>query len=209
MSAEAMALATSERTDFAELLAGLTPQQWDAPTLCDRWRVREVAAHTISFDGLGPRALVTRFVRGLLSVNRINALGVADLAEKTPEQLVELMRTHARPSGLAAGFGGRTALTDNMIHHQDIRRPLGLPRVIPAERLRIALDFARASPLIRGGWRGRGVRLVATDVDWAAGSGPEVRGSGEPLLMTMAGRSTALADLDGPGLPVLARHLGA
>ena len=84
-----------------------------------------------------------------------------------------------------------------MIHQQDIRRPLRLPRTIPAERLRAALDFVRYAPTIRGAWRARGVRLVATDVDWSHGKGPEVRGTGEALLMIMAGRPDALADLDG------------
>jgi hypothetical protein len=52
----------------------------------------------------------------------------------------------------------------------------------------------------------RGVRLVATDLDWSHGNGPEVRGSGEALLMAMAGRPAALDDLDGPGKAKLAKH---
>ena len=32
----------------------LTPEQWDAPTLCTRWRVRDVVAHVISYDELSP-----------------------------------------------------------------------------------------------------------------------------------------------------------
>ena len=99
------------------------------------------------------------------------------------------------------------ALTDNMIHQQDIRRPLQLARRIPPERLRAALDFARYAPTIRGAWRVRGVRLVADDLDWSHGRGPEVRGSGEALLMAMAGRRAALDDLSGPGQPKLAQRL--
>ncbi len=204
---DTMALATAERTDFADFLGQLTPTQWDAPTLCERWRVRDVVAHTISFDELNPVQLAGRFVRGLLSVNCINELAVADYRDRSPRQLCDLVRSHARPAGLAKGFGGRIALTDNMIHQQDIRRPLGLPRRIPDDRLREALDFARTSPLIRGAWRGRGVYLQATDLDWAAGYGPRVSGPGEALLMAMAGRAAALADLDGPGLPHFARRV--
>jgi hypothetical protein len=50
------------------------------------------------------------------------------------------------------------------------------------------------------------VRLVATDVDWTYGNGPEVRGSGEAVLMAMAGRRAALGDLDGPGKAKLAHR---
>jgi uncharacterized protein (TIGR03083 family) len=203
-----MELATAERLDLARFLEKLTPQQWIAPTLCPKWRVGEVVAHTVGFDGLSPRQLTAVFLQGRLSVDRINAVQVAQYAGSTPEQLVQRVREHARPTGLASGFGGRIALTDNMIHHQDIRRALGLPRDIPAQRLTVALDFARWAPLIRGAWRARGLRLTATDLEWAAGSGPLVRGTGEALLMAMAARPAALADLDGPGVPTLARRIG-
>ena len=79
--------------------------------------------------------------------------------------------------------------------------------MIPADRLSAALDFVRRSPTIRGVKRARGVTLVATDLTWSAGQGPEVRGPGEALLMAMAGRRDALRDLDGPGLQGLAARV--
>lgn len=193
-------LGRDERLDFADFLAGLSAEEWDRPTLCTDWTVRDVVAHIMSYEGMAPAQLVGRFLRGGLMTDRINALGVADLAGHPSERLVAMVREHAYPRGLGAGFGGRIALTDNMIHQQDVRRALGLPRAIAAERLTVALDFARFAPLIRGAWRARGTRLVATDLDWSHGRGPDVRGPGEALLMVMAGRPAALADLDGPGL---------
>ncbi|MDT5291843.1 MAG: hypothetical protein QOF88_6732 [Mycobacterium sp.] len=203
----ALNLARDERIEFADFLTGLTPEQWDAPTLCTGWRVRDVAAHVVSFEGMTPRELTARFLKGRLQMDRINGLGVGDLADRSPEQLIALLRDNAEPRGMGAGFGGRVALTDNMIHQQDIRRPLGLARTIPVERLCAALDFVRYSPTIRGAWRVRGVRLIATDVDWSHGKGPEVRGPGEALLMVMAGRPDALRDLDGPGLAIISSHV--
>ena len=35
----------SERRGLAELLASLTDEQWETPSLCADWRVRDVAAH--------------------------------------------------------------------------------------------------------------------------------------------------------------------
>lgn len=204
-----MGLAAAERRDLARFVGKLTLQQWIAPTLCPQWRVAEVVAHTVGFDGLSPRQLAAMFLRGRLSLDRINAVEVAQFAGWTPEQLVGRVWDHARPTGLTAGFGGRIALTDTMIHHQDIRRALGVPRDVPAQRLTVALDFARWAPPIRGAWRARGLRLSASDLNWTAGSGPLVRGTGEALLMAMAARPAALADLDGPGVPTLARRLGA
>lgn len=200
-------LARAERLEFADLLEGLTPDQWSAPTLCQHWRVRDVVAHILSYEGLPPAALARRFAAGRLRTDRINALAVAELAGTSPDELVAMLRRHAMPTGLGAGFGGRIALTDNMIHQQDVRRPLGLPRVVAADRLRVALDFARWAPLIRGAWRARGVRLVADDLDWSAGRGPEVRGGGEALLLVMAGRRDALGDLSGPGVDRLSARV--
>jgi uncharacterized protein (TIGR03083 family) len=117
-----------------------------------------------------------------------------------------MVRRYAEPQGITAGFDGKIALTDGMIHQQDIRRPLGIPRAIDPERLRVALEFAKYAPRLLGALHARGVRLVATDMDWSHGRGPEVRGSGEALLMAMAGRSDALKDLTGPGKDKLAQR---
>lgn len=38
------AIAT-ERRELAAMLDSPAPAQWDEPTLCAEWRVREVAAH--------------------------------------------------------------------------------------------------------------------------------------------------------------------
>jgi uncharacterized protein (TIGR03083 family) len=161
----------------------------------------------VSYDELTTGGLVGRFLKGRLNTDRINAIGVADYADRAPEQIIAMIRANTEPHGLTGGFGGRIALTDGMIHQQDIRRSIGLPRAIDPERLRTALDFARFAPTIRGAWRARGVRLVATDLEWAYGKGAEVRGSGEALLMAMAGRRAALADLDGPGKAKLTQHI--
>ncbi|HNM85526.1 MAG TPA: maleylpyruvate isomerase family mycothiol-dependent enzyme, partial [Mycobacterium sp.] len=72
-----MEMARDERREFADFLATLTPEQWDEPSLCSRWRVRDVVAHTISYDELTTFGLAVRFLRGGLIVNRVNAIGVA------------------------------------------------------------------------------------------------------------------------------------
>ena len=202
-----MEMALAEREEFAALLEELTPQQWDGPTLCEKWRVRDVVAHVIGYDPLSRPQLMRRMAKGLVTHGGANAVGVAEYAAKSPEELTALMREYAVPHGLTSGFGGRIALTDGMIHQQDIRRPLGMQRTISAEPLRIALDFTRWAPRLLGALQARGVRLVATDVDWAYGKGPEVRGSGEALLMAMAGRRAALDDLDGSGKAKLAQRI--
>jgi uncharacterized protein (TIGR03083 family) len=205
MTATLMSMARDERAELADFLATLAPQDWAAPSLCTEWTVKDVVAHVISYEELGPLGLVRRFAKG--RIVRANQVGVDEFTTLDSQQLLEFLRTHLQPRGLTAGFGGMIALVDGTIHHQDIRRSLGRPRVIPAARLERVLRLMPGNPRLGAGRRIRGLRLHATDVVWAHGHGPEVTGPGEALLMAMGGRPVALADLDGPGLPTLSRRL--
>jgi uncharacterized protein (TIGR03083 family) len=200
-------LARDDRADLADFLAGLAPSQWEASTLCSRWRVRDIVAHIISYDDLGPVGFVGRFAAGRFNPDKANQVGVDQYASLSPEELLVELEGHLRPTGLTAGFGGRIGLVDGLIHHQDIRRALGATREVPRERLAAALPFARVAPPIRAFSRIRGLRLVATDIDWSTGRGPVVEGPAEPLLMAMAGRVDAVDELTGAGLPTLAGRM--
>lgn len=197
-----------ERLELVELLEGLSPDQWEAPTLCERWRVRDVVAHVLAYEDLGPRDVGTVLVRGRLRFDRMNDLALERFRHATPADLLERARTHTVPSGLTAMMGAGIALTDGMVHQQDVRRPLGLPRRIDPDRLRFVLRFAATSPALLGLWQTRGVRVVAEDVDWATGRGPEARGTGEQVLMVMAGRRGIARELTGPGAERLVRRTG-
>ena len=206
MTATLMTMAHAERADLAAFLATLTPGDWEAPTLCSKWTVKDVVAHMISYEELGSWGLLKRFAKGWIV--RANEVGVADFAALSPEQLLAFLGDHLTPKGLTAGFGGMIALVDGTIHHQDIRRSLDRPRIVPADRLTRVLGLVPGNPRLGAGRRIRGLALRATDVDWAHGRGPQVDGPGEALLMAMSGRPAALADLTGPGLPTLAARLG-
>jgi uncharacterized protein (TIGR03083 family) len=202
-----MAMARDERTELLELLESLTPEQWNAPTLCQRWRVRDVIAHMFSYDELSTIGLIGRLLRGGLSPDRANAIGVAAYANRAPDELLTLAHSCLQPRGLTAKFGGRIALTDGMIHHQDIRRPLGITRQVPAQRLAVALEFATTARPIRAAPRIKGLTLAATDLDWTTGEGPEVNGPAESLLMAMAGRRGITPELTGPGVATLTKRI--
>ena len=205
MPASLMSMARDERADLAAFLSTLTPQQWQAPSLCTKWTVKDVVAHVVSYEELSKWGVAKRLIKGGF-VNS-NQIGVDEYAGQSPEQLLDFLNAHLVPRGLTAGFGGMIALVDGTVHHQDIRRALGLPRTIPTDRLLAVLQRVPSNPRLGAGRRIRGLRLRATDVDWAHGSGEEVTGTGEALLMAMTGRPSALGDLDGPGQPILADRL--
>ena len=96
-----------------------------------------MVAHDISYDELSARGLLTHAVKGRFRLDRVNALALAQYHTRTPGQLLALLTHHLQPRGLPAALGGRVALVEGLIHHQDIRRPLGRPRPIPPERPRM------------------------------------------------------------------------
>jgi uncharacterized protein (TIGR03083 family) len=198
-------LACDERADLAAFLESLTPQDWNAPSLCEKWTVKDVVAHVVSYEELTTFGLAKRFVKGHLV--RANEVGVQEFAPMSPQQLIDFLRRHLRPQGLTAAFGGMIGLVDGTIHHQDIRRALRRPREVPADRLRRILPLVPNNPRLGAGRRIRGLRLIATDIDWRHGSGPEVSGTAEALLLAMTGRRETVGELSGPGQSTLAARV--
>jgi uncharacterized protein (TIGR03083 family) len=201
--ADRMQLAADERRDLADLLDTLSPEQWATRSLCEGWTVRDVVAHLISYEELGPLGIPIPMLRAGFRPRQMNRLRQRAYRDHRPEQLVAILRANLRPRGLTALFGGAIGLTDCVIHHQDIRRALAIPRQVPPERVVEALDFSLRAPVLPTKQNIAGVHALATDVDWQHGHGPEVRGTGEALLMALAGRAGALDDLQGPGLEIL------
>ena len=64
-------LARDERADPAAFLTTLSPEQRQAPTLCARWRVRDVVAHVVSYDELDMYGLLAKAVRGPVSYTHL------------------------------------------------------------------------------------------------------------------------------------------
>lgn len=197
-----------ERIEFADLCDRLTPAQWDQMSLCSEWRVRDVAGHVIEVATLtGPKVAAMLLRYGF----RINTMVTREAIKHGTETAPEDLRAEVRATvGLRRAFPGikpEGVLTGEMIHQQDVRRAVGMNRTIDPRRVRIALDQAKrtmAGVLFGRRWSAD-LFLRAVDMDWQAGTpaSPEVEGTGEALLMAMAGRATALDDLTGPGLEVI------
>lgn len=92
----------------------------------------------------------------------------------------------------------------------DIRRPLGLPRDFPRERLVAVLDaLPRIGGFMQTKKRIAGLRLVATDIEHTVGDGAEIRGPAEALILAASGRTAGLDELTGEGVNVLTERLKA
>ena len=188
-----------EISDVHAFVAELTGEQWDAHSLCGEWTVMEVAAHLASFVGVPTWALATRMARGGFIPARANSKAVSVWCGRGRAAIVDAFRPAGVP-GIARTYG-RVGLAELIIHHQDMRRPLGQLRVVPEARLRVALGVAARWPMGTGASRRRrGLRLCASDIEWSLGDGPAVTGTAEAILMTLAGRQPVFSELSGEGL---------
>ena len=192
----------AERRDLVDLLKTLTPEEWETQSLCSLWRVRDVVAHLL-YDALPTHRYVLAMVRNRFDVNALNN-GLVDDQRSVPTADL-LARTAAIERGTLSRFTPKVAIADMFVHQQDITRPLDRPRTIDPDRLRLVLDHPDPFAFT---WRNtKGLRFVATDIDWSRGSGPEVRGAGEALALAVAGRTVVLDELEGDGVQTLRHRL--
>jgi uncharacterized protein (TIGR03083 family) len=202
------AASAAERRGVADLLESLDEPALATPSLCEGWDVRTVGAHLAT-------AITARVLPFLLlsirygSFNRANDERSRRAAQQPVADIVATLRTHADSRFSPPGTGPRAPLTDVLVHSGDMRRPLGLPHEPPAERVRTALEFLTGTRTFGFVPRGAlsGLRLVASDIGFTAGSGPELHGRGADLMMAACGRNSVLAQLSGDGVEVLRTRL--
>lgn len=193
-----------ERLRLADELEGLTPEQWEVQSLCAQWRVRDVLAHLVASTDMRLAVMFGRLLRNGFNVDRTLSQQAREMGQRPPQELLPELRERAASRHTPPGAKPINLMSDCVMHSQDIRRPLGLPCTIDPATLRAAADFLATNDFnCRSAKRAAGLRLVATDVDWSHGDGPEVRGPLEALVMSIAGRVAACSDLDGPGVDEL------
>lgn len=206
-------IATVNRLRAADLLAGLTPEQWRTPSLCAGWTVRDIAGHLV--DALETKTGVVRMMLALIryrgSLDRMVDARARRSARRSTADLVAGLRELAAVRLNPPVIGPLGPMTDSLIHLRDIARPLGVGATPPPDEWRVVLDLlADPRPATRNlvpRDRLGGLRLVATDQAWQHGAGREVRGPSEALAMAISGRPAALADLEGEGVALLSDRL--
>jgi uncharacterized protein (TIGR03083 family) len=197
----------AQRRALADLLASLDEETWERSSLCAEWRVRDVAAHVaLTPQSPGTVRILARGLRAGGNFDAVNRDMAVAHADRPPAELVAELRELADSRRKPAITTVDNLLFDVLVHVQDVAVPLGLTTAMPLDA---ALEGVER--VWRMGWpfwarrRLRGLRLTATDVDWSAGTGAEVRGSVQALLLLLTGRTgAALPQLSGPGTERLA-----
>jgi uncharacterized protein (TIGR03083 family) len=198
----------SERASLVDALDKLPDADWDKPSLCARWVIRDVVGHIVATASMTPPRFIAKLASSGFNFQTMVGRDIASVtAGKTSAELVQALRSRidarTAPPGPAVSWLGET-----IVHGEDIFRALGAYREHPIEHTVAVADFYRGSNLLIGAKdRISGVTLRATDVDWRHGSGPEASGPILALVLAMTGRAAALDDLTGDGVAVLrGRH---
>ena len=182
-------LVIDERYRFIDSLDDLNADQWNQASLCEGWRVRDVIGHLVS-------SLEVPMWKWVVGIARHRSFDVQSdvLARRfgadDPADLVKRYRAKAQTRFAPPMMGPRAPLSDVVIHSRDVGRPLGPPTVVSEEAQRIVLGYLQS-----GEARGfvaksltKGLRFTATDLGLSLGDGPEVSGTGEAIIMALAGR---------------------
>lgn len=198
-----------QRRAVAAVLDEIGEDEWDTPSLCTGWRIREVAAHiAMTPQPLSLWTIAREFSRARGDYNVLVDTLARAHARRPTTQLVAEIRDTAASRRLPKVTNYRNVLFDIIVHGQDISIPLGRPVPVPKDAA--AAAATRAYAVGRPVWRPRrldGFRLRATDTAWAVGAGAEIAGPITALLLLITGRPIALDQLTGPGVDEAAVRL--
>jgi uncharacterized protein (TIGR03083 family) len=183
---------------LADLLEAADPGVWDAPSLCEGWRTREVVAHmTMPARYTGPQFMAELEAAGGDFTLLSNTVAARDGALAVASLLADL-RSDVLHGWQPPGGGAEGALTHCVIHGLDVTEAVPLARRVPEARIAQVLGIVAAagSPNLFGVDL-EGVELRADDLDWSFGSGALVRGPAQALALVACGRSLPPGRLSG------------
>ncbi|HEV7189484.1 MAG TPA: maleylpyruvate isomerase family mycothiol-dependent enzyme [Blastococcus sp.] len=193
-----MPMISVERRAFGDVLSGMTEPDWNARSLCEGWRVREVVAHmTMPFRYPAPRFLA-ELVRSRGNFTRMSDRVARRDARAPIGTLLAGWLANVDHRWKPPGGGLKGALTHDVVHGLDITVPLGIEHPVSEAALRVVLDNA-TSPLNlkHFGIDLTGIRLEADDLDWAYGDGEPLRGTARHLLLVLMDRRLPAGVLSG------------
>ncbi|MGW0247350.1 maleylpyruvate isomerase family mycothiol-dependent enzyme [Nocardia goodfellowii] len=188
----------AERSELADILAGLDESDWDKPSLCQGWRVREVVAHiTMPFRMSLPK-FALEMVKARGDFNRMaDRVARKETAQISAAEFVRCLRDNIAHPWKPPGGKLVDSLSHDIIHGLDCTVALGLDRVVPADRLEYAIRDQSPKSIEFFGVDLSGVQLRAEDMDWGYGSGTPLTGRAQDLLLVQCGRKLPPGHLRG------------
>lgn len=189
------------RRQFADRIESLDETAWNSASWCTGWRVRDVLAHLVSGAETTPLSMTRDLLRGGLRPDRAVSKAAKRLGDVPVPELADRLRTAAEGGFRPPVFPAAMGLGDVLVHSADAFRPIGLDvDAPPADAVPVLDAYWRRGRMVVHAAPQEGRYLVATDLDWTKGTGPEVRGKAIDLVLLVANRHQVLPCLEGPGL---------
>jgi uncharacterized protein (TIGR03083 family) len=202
--------ALGEYESFAALIGSLDAKDWDAPTRCAGFQVRDVAGHVV-----GLAEDVAKGVPGTRNAEE----EAASVRGDSPAQVAARLRAAIAsiepllaaldddmwngPSGVPDLTFGRGVLTlwyDAFVHADDIRAALGMPSESGAG-LAASVEYL-AGELTKNGWGPATLALDGTPRHDVGAGGREISGDAMQFVLVATGRAEpATIGLD-PGVSI-------
>ena len=190
------AATTAERRRLVGILEELTPTDWDTPSLCEGWRVREVVAHLSMAYRYSGWSVAAGILRARGSFTRFaDQAARRDASGMTNTELVQSLAGNVDHPWRPPGGGQAGALSHDVIHGLDITEALRLDGP-PVATIRHVLDNSAQRNLKFFGVDLSRHRLEAIDTDWHLGEGTPTRLSAKDILLVISGRAPLPAQAD-------------
>ena len=113
---------------LADLLDALPAEPWDAPSLCEDWRVREVVAHVTMPARYSEDAFMAELREDGFDFTRLSNRIASRDAKLPTTELIANLRDEALHRWTPPDAGYHGALNHVVIHALDITVPLSEPR---------------------------------------------------------------------------------
>src|SRR5436309_1565152 len=113
------------RRETADYLETLDDQAWETASLCQGWKVKDVAAHLVMPLTVSVPRIMLKVAGNGFSFDKANDKLSRQIAATTPRaELIATLRAKAEKRFMPPRGTPEMPLADAVIHSSDIRRPL-------------------------------------------------------------------------------------
>lgn len=122
---EVWSLVHAERRRLIDDLSTVEGTDWETPSLCPGWTVHDVLAHLVDVARIGKVGFLRRKMRAKRDFDLATEEGVRHYRHDDPVQTLEDFRQSVTMIRIPTAHRA-THLVEEVVHGEDIRRPLGL-----------------------------------------------------------------------------------
>lgn len=176
-------------------VATLSHDQWEAPSLCEGWSVKDAVAHLVWRVSASSREMIDDIARASFTSRQLNpSHAMADIArsiaqKRTTAELIDDLTLISRRISTGDQRGSWPRLLETIVHGYDAAHSVGLRLRFDNDATFVVATLARrtASRSVRTLLRHR--VLAASDAGWSIGRGEQqIDGTAESIILYLTGR---------------------